>query len=192
MCDTSRLPATIPKRDIIVSWLESFCQRVSSSLTKPMSLLTALSSPKFPCVAKWALKDAFELPAATPHRERSTLERLRINILEDFGNAGERQSRIMAASLNISAANLYILHSGSRDVPSLCAKIIVAILPMLSWSTERRSAAVGDACESPTPIPEGHQHHVPSRRFRKRSIPSSTARDDNNPAIELEKACNES
>jgi hypothetical protein len=55
--------------------------------------------------------------------------------------------------LNTSADSLYILHSGSRDVPSLCANRIVAIRPMLSWRTERRSAAVGEAWESPTPIP---------------------------------------
>ena len=59
----------------------------------------------------------------------------------------------MAASLKMSAASRYILHSGSRDVPSLCAKRIVAIRPMLSCKTERRRAAVGEAWESPTPIP---------------------------------------
>lgn len=107
-------------------------------------------------MAKWALSDAFELPAATPQSERRTLERLNKSTLEDFGKAGERQSSIIAASLNISAANRYILHSGSRDVPSLCAKRMVAILPMLSWRTESRRAAVGEACESPTPIPEDY------------------------------------
>jgi hypothetical protein len=114
---------------------------------------TAFSSPRFPCVAKWALNEALELPAATPHRERSTLDRLNNATLDTFGKAGDRQSKIIAASLNTSADSLYILHSGSRDVPSLCANRIVAIRPMLSWRTERRSAAVGEAWESPTPIP---------------------------------------
>jgi len=114
---------------------------------------TAFSSPRFPCVAKWALNEALELPAATPHRERSTLDRLNNTTLDAFGKAGDRQSNIIAASLNTSAASLYILHSGSRDVPSLWANRIVAIRPILSWRTERRSAAVGEAWESPTPIP---------------------------------------
>lgn len=56
-------------------------------------------------------------------------------------------------SLKTSAASLYILHSGSSEVPSLWAKRIVAIRPILSWSTERRRAAVGDAEASPTPTP---------------------------------------
>jgi hypothetical protein len=114
---------------------------------------TAFSSPKFPCVAKWALRDAFELPAATPHKLRSTLEQLSKTTLDALGSAGDKQSRIIAESLNMSAANRYILHSGSSDVPSLWAKRIVAIRPILSWRTERRSAAVGEACESPTPMP---------------------------------------
>jgi hypothetical protein len=81
--------------------------------------LTAFNSPKFPCVAKWALSEALELPAATPQSERSTLETLNNATLEALGRAGERQSRSIAASLKISAAKRYILHSGSRDVPSL-------------------------------------------------------------------------
>jgi hypothetical protein len=59
----------------------------------------------------------------------------------------------MALSLKISAANLYILHSGSRDVPSLCAKRIVAMRPADSWRMESRSAEVGEAVASPTPTP---------------------------------------
>jgi hypothetical protein len=86
-----------------------------------------------------------ELPAATPHSERRTLERLSKTTLADLGKAGDKQSSIIAPSLKMSAASRYILHSGSSDVPSLCAKRIVAILPMLSCSTERRSAAVGEA-----------------------------------------------
>lgn len=70
-----------------------------------------------------------------------------------LGKAGDRQSKIIAVSLKTSAARRYILHSGSSDVPSLCAKRMVAILPMDSCSTERRRAAVGDADASPTPTP---------------------------------------
>lgn len=80
---------------------------------------TALSSPKFPHLAKCALKLALELPAATPQRARKMLEKLRTSTLMGFGNAGERQSSIMAVSLKKSAASRYILHSGSRLVPSL-------------------------------------------------------------------------
>jgi hypothetical protein len=86
-----------------------------------------------------------ELPAATPHRLLSTLERLNNTTLVDLGNAGDKQSKSIAASLKISAASRYILHSGSREVPSLWAKRMVAIRPMLSWRTERRRAAVGEA-----------------------------------------------
>jgi hypothetical protein len=94
-----------------------------------------------------------ELPAATPHKARRTLEKLRITTLTTFGKAGDRQSRIMAASLKISAASRYILHSGSNDVPSLWANKIVATRPALSWRTVRRIAAVVDAEASPTPMP---------------------------------------
>ena len=74
--------------------------------------LTAFRSPIFPDFAKCALKVAFELPAATPHKALRTPESVRIPIRTGFGNAGDRQSNIMAESLNTSAANLYILHSG--------------------------------------------------------------------------------
>jgi len=61
------------------------------------------------------------------------------------GSAGDRQSKIIAASLNMSAAKRYILHSGSSAVPSLWAKRIVAIRPILSCNTDSNNAAVGDA-----------------------------------------------
>lgn len=51
---------------------------------------------------------------------------------------------------------------------------MVAILPIDSCKTDKRSAAVGDADASPTPTP------------------SSTARDERRLAIELENACKES
>lgn len=104
-------------------------------------------------MAKWALRLALELPAATPHNALKTLEKLSKITLGALGSAGERQSKIIAVSLKTSAASLYILHSGSSEVPSLWAKRIVAIRPILSWSTERRRAAVGDAEASPTPTP---------------------------------------
>jgi hypothetical protein len=81
------------------------------------------------------------------------LEKLRSITRDDLGNAGDKQSRIMAASLKMSAASRYILHSGSSEVPSLWAKSIVAIRPILSCRTERSSAAVGEALASPTPTP---------------------------------------
>lgn len=60
---------------------------------------------------------------------------------------------IMAVSLKMSAASRYILHSGSSAVPSLWAKSIVAMRPMDSCSTDKSSAAVGEAFASPTPTP---------------------------------------
>lgn len=102
------------------------------------------------------------------------LEKLSKASLGAFGNAGERQSSIIAVSLKTSAASLYILHSGSSEVPNLWAKTTVAMRPMLSWMMESSSAAVGEAEASPTPTP------------------CNTAREDNKPAIELVKACKES
>jgi hypothetical protein len=88
------------------------------------------------------------------------LEKLRMITLTGLGNAGERQSSIIAVSLKISAASRYILHSGSRLVPSLCAKRMVAILPALSCKTESSNAAVGDAEASPTPTPVWPNQHT--------------------------------
>lgn len=115
---------------------------------------TALSSPRLPHLAKCALRLALELPAATPHNALSTLEKPNNTTLGVFGKAGDRQSSTIALSLNISAASLYILHSGSSELPSLCANRIVATLPILSCNTESKIAAVGDAEASPTPTPE--------------------------------------
>ena len=115
--------------------------------------LTAFTSPKFPHLAKCALRLAFALPAATPQRALKTLEVLSSNTRGHFGSAGERQSSIMAASLKTSAASLYILHSGSRDVPSLWAKRMVARRPVDSCRMERRRAVVGVARALPTPTP---------------------------------------
>lgn len=86
---------------------------------KKISGLTAFNSPKLPHLAKWALKLALELPAATPHKALKTLEKLSRMTLSALGSAGDRQSKIIAVSLKTSAASLYILHSGSREVPSL-------------------------------------------------------------------------
>lgn len=105
-----------------------------------------------------------ELPAATPHNALKTLEKLSKITLSALGSAGERQSKIIAVSLKTSAASLYILHSGSSEVPSLWAKRMVAIRPMLSWTTERRRADVGDAEASPTPTPKNRvgRCHTPN------------------------------
>ena len=155
--------------------------------------LTALSSPKFPHLAKCALRLALELPAATPHKALSTLEKLNRSTLGAFGRAGLRQSSTIAVSLKTSAASLYILHSGSSEVPSLCAKRIVAILPMLSCNTDKSRAAVGEADASPTPTPEEVKLGRPSSSgYKKEIAPSNTALDDNSPAIELENAWRES
>jgi len=118
-------------------------------------LLTALTSPKFPFRAKCALKLALALPAHTPHSARSTLEQLSTATRSGFGNAGDRQSITMAVSLKMSAARRYILHSGSRAVPSRCAKRMVPMRPVDSCSTVRSRAVVGEAVESPTPTPGG-------------------------------------
>ena len=111
--------------------------RLSVPRTKPGSdakkiLLTAFSSPRLPHFAKWALRLALELPAATPHKARRMLEKLNRITLGIFDSAGDRQSSTIAVSLKMSAAKRYILHSGSRAVPSLWANRIVAILPVLS------------------------------------------------------------
>jgi hypothetical protein len=67
---------------------------------------TALSSARFPHLAKWALKLAFELPPATPQRALRTPAVLRtITRGGPAGTPGERQSRIMAMSLKTSAAS---------------------------------------------------------------------------------------
>lgn len=132
-------------------WVFSFDAWPTSP--EEISGLTAFNSPKLPHLAKWALRLALELPAATPHNALKTLEKLSKITLGALGNAGDRQSNIMAVSLNTSAASLYILHSGSREVPSLWAKRMVAIRPILSWITVRRRAAVGEAEASPTPTP---------------------------------------
>ncbi|KAJ4395709.1 hypothetical protein N0V91_010678 [Didymella pomorum] len=50
---------------------------------------------------------------------RKQLEKLSTITRAGFGKAGDKQSRTMAVSLKMSAASLYILHSGSNDVPSL-------------------------------------------------------------------------
>ena len=76
----------------------------------------------------------------------------------------------MDVSLKMSARSRYILHSGSREVPRRCANAIVARRPRDSWRMERSSAEVGDAVESPTPMPE------------------RTAREARSPAIDEENA----
>ena len=119
-------------------------------------VLTAFNSPKLSPSAKCALRLAFELPAATPHRALRMLEKPRRSTLGVLGKAGERQSSIIAESLNTSAARRYILHSGSNAVPSLWANRIVAMRPMESCTMESNKAAVGDADASPTPTPALH------------------------------------
>ena len=104
----------------------------SRAVTPKKFLLTAFSSPRLPHFAKWALRLALELPAATPHKARRMLEKLNRITLGIFDSAGDRQSSTIAVSLKMSAAKRYILHSGSRAVPSLWANRIVAILPVLS------------------------------------------------------------
>lgn len=69
------------------------------------------------------------------------------------GTPGERQSRIMATSLKTSAASRYVLHSGSRAVPTRWAKQIVAMRPDISCRMCRSSADVGEALALPTPTP---------------------------------------
>jgi hypothetical protein len=80
----------------------------------------------------------------------------------------------MATSLNTSAARRYILHSGSRAVPTRWAKRIVAIRPEESCRICRRRAEVGEAFALPTPTPW------------------STALEDSRPAMELQNAWRES
>ena len=101
MMDTTALPASIPSSEMTVSWLESF----------------AFSSPRLPHLAKCALRLAFELPAATPHSALRALLVASIVTRMGLGKAGDKHSSTMAVSLKMSANNLYILHSGSSDVP---------------------------------------------------------------------------
>jgi len=61
-----------------------------------------------------------ELPAATPHSDLKTLAVASIKTRTGFGNAGDKQSRIMAASLNMSAyareqERLVMLQKGIRS-----------------------------------------------------------------------------
>lgn len=109
-----------------------YLKREQSRAVTQKILLTAFSSPRLPHFAKWALRLALELPAATPHKARRMLEKLSRITLGTFDSAGDKQSSTIAVSLKMSAAKRYILHSGSKAVPSLWANRIVAILPVLS------------------------------------------------------------
>lgn len=151
----------MPRREITVSWEESFYNIKLVFVTLvPRQELTALSSAKFPHLEKWALRLAFELPPATPHRARKTPAVLRIvTRMTPAGTIGERQSRIMAISLNTSAASRYVLHSGSRAVPTRCANKMVATRPDESCRMCRRRADVGDALALPTPTPGDSQYY---------------------------------
>lgn len=91
--------------------------------------LTALTSPKFPALAKCALRLALELPAQTPHSARKQLPTLQIATRIGLGKMGDRTSSTMDESLKMSAANRYILHSGSSAVPSRCANMMVEMRP---------------------------------------------------------------
>lgn len=106
---------------------------------RTVSLLASLafSSPKSPTpfsgVAKCNVKADLEPPAATPHNARSDPLKHRAAIRSpetgpgnDHGtsngiytesNKGERASRVIAASLRMSASKRYVLASGKRDVP---------------------------------------------------------------------------
>ncbi len=105
----------MPTSEITVSCDESFYQEISNHThNKPTASITleqkpthtALSSAKFPHFAKWALKLAFELPPATPHKARSTPAVLSTDTrITPVATIGDRQSRIMARSLNTSAAS---------------------------------------------------------------------------------------
>lgn len=154
------LLTSMPRREITVSWEESFYNIKLVFVTLvPRQELTALSSAKFPHLEKWALRLAFELPPATPHRARKTPAVLRIvTRMTPAGTIGERQSRIMAISLNTSAASRYVLHSGSRAVPTRCANKMVATRPDESCRMCRRRADVGDALALPTPTPGDSQY----------------------------------
>jgi len=106
----------MPTSEIALPWLASFYSSNGSALeladtyvskamcAPPGSPLTAFNSPRLPDLAKWAVSVAFELPAATPQRARMMLAVLSTMMRSGFGNAGDRQSAIMAASLNMSAA----------------------------------------------------------------------------------------
>lgn len=177
LMDWTRL-TSIPAREMMVSCEESFYgYNISISMYSVYCterIRTALTSAKFPHLAKCALKLAFELPPATPHNALNTPATLKTPTLSFPGAMGEKQSNTMAASLNTSAASRYVLHSGSIAVPARCAKRIVAILPEVSWRMCRRRAEVGEARTLPTPMP-----------WR-------TERDERRPAIELVKAWRES
>ena len=149
---------SIPINDMIVSCDESFCCYGISHLILGVRLhdypLTALTSARFPHREKCALRLALELPPATPHRARSTPAVLSTMTREaPAGIMGDKQSRIIARSLKTSAASRYILHSGSRAVPTRCAKRIVAIRPEVSCRICSNRAEVGEASALPTPTP---------------------------------------
>lgn len=173
-------------------------KRVERNKEEGVIKLTALTSPKFPAVAKCALKLAFELPAQTPHSDLRQLAKLKTATRSGLGNPGLKQSRIMPESFKISAVRRYILHSGSSAVPKRSAKAIVAMRPTDSWRTERSSAAVGVAFESPTPTPLGESEKggrelrgmgkIEQVENETNNLPCNTALEANIPAIDDEKA----
>lgn len=131
-----------------------YIYRIEKLARRTGNKLTALTSPKSPHRAKCALRLAFELAPATPHSALITPAVLRTPTLPAFvPTSGDKQSRMMAASLNTSAASRYVLHSGSMAVPMRCAKRTVAIRPEESCRICRRRAEVGEAVASPTPTP---------------------------------------
>ena len=148
---------SIPTSEMIVSCEESFysCQHQQPSyLGLGLGRHTALTSARFPHLAKCALKLAFAAPPATPHNALNTPAALNtLTRIIPLGTPGLTQSSTIATSLNTSAASRYRLHSGSRAVPARCAKRIVARRPDVSCNTCRRRALVGEAVALPTPTP---------------------------------------
>jgi hypothetical protein len=164
ICVMISVPVSVPRRDTTVSCEESFCwllEHVDMKLDSrcPANTATddypptAFNSPRFPHRAKCLLKLALLLPAATPHMARRIPAPHIAPIRNPPGSAGLRQSKIMAQSLKTSADSLYILHSGSSDVPRRYAKKIVARRPVVSLRMVSSSAAVGVVDASPTPTP---------------------------------------
>ena len=135
----------VSMKQVLDAKLTSIPKRLRTvSLLASLALISPKSPTPFSGVAKCKVKADLEPPAATPHNARSDPLKHRATIRSpeadpgnDHGtsngiytesNSGERASRVIAASLRMSASKRYVLASGKRDVPMKYAAMIAKIV----------------------------------------------------------------